>query len=585
MLLDKEITAEELKSFIGLLAGAQQGQGEEVSSALLRENIKRVKLGLLNYTIFSTVQTISTQLAQTSEDKAIWGQLILHPVAAGTFSLSPDKIKQLTNICEDIEELKKLLLQIDTDMAKRQEGVSITQRGILLGNFIQNLGDTLEGVAPEEKNQFTRQVGAVLDSLEPQLKTQILGAVAPEITKDKGNGIIHEIFQAMPDSQLVYLLVDALKEAGANSRCFNNLFNRALAKHKEPGLLLTFIRQEMHRTTQEGESEALSHWQHLEQLLIQQQETDELNKQYQKEIDALATSIQMQVPMVEEEEIGRLLKTLSPEPLRAAKAQLIVNLISQPHTTQTSTFLPSLVESLGEILDHFFTQKHFVTVGNLLREVFLALNDYPEESSVRKTMTSLFNTEDIQKLLKNLLKQCRTYDPKETTAIDSICQLYPEKAGGFLLDILVDLKDDNSPQAQWLSTTLASLGPGLNKILIRRLQGDAPDHVLPRLLTLATISADRDLSATVGQLLDHRSHEIRLKVISTLGKVRAERVVPRLAEIVLQKSWVKTKKMKSLQMAAAHALADIGTDEAREVLQQVVSQRSGDLQTLCQELV
>jgi len=271
--------------------------------------------------------------------------------------------------------------------------------------------------------------------------------------------------------------------------------------------------------------------------------------------------------------------------LRAAKAELIVNLISQPHTTQTATFLPTLIENLGEILEHFFSQKHFLTVGSLLREVFLALSDYPEETPVRKTMTSLFNTEDIQKLLKNLLKQCRTYDPKETTAIDSICQLYPEKAGGFLLDVLVDLKDADSPQAQWLSTTLASLGPGLTKILIRRLQGGAPDHALPQLLTLATISADKDLSTAVGQLLGHRNHEIRLKVISTLGKVRAERVVPRLAEIVLQKSWVKTKKMKSLQMAAAHALADIGTDEAREVLQQVIIQGSGDLQTLCQELV
>ena len=34
MLFEKEITTEELESFIGLLAAAQQGQGEEVSSAL-----------------------------------------------------------------------------------------------------------------------------------------------------------------------------------------------------------------------------------------------------------------------------------------------------------------------------------------------------------------------------------------------------------------------------------------------------------------------------------------------------------------------------------------------------------------------
>ena len=584
MLFEKEITAEELESFIGLLAAAQQGQGEEVSSALTHENIKRVRLGLLDYSIFSTVQTVATQVTQTSGDEAIWRQLILQPAGAGTFNLTPEQTKQLTRLSENAEELKKVLLQMDAKMVESQEGISVSQRGVLLANFIQNLGDILTDIAPIKRKLFARQVGTVLDSLEPQLRREILGAVAPDDIREQESDVVHDIIQAMPGNQLVYLLGGALRETGAKSRCFSNLFNRALAKYKEPGQLLTLIQQQMHQATQEGESRNLSHWQHLEQLLIQHQETEEFNVQYHKEIEALATSLNMKVPMAEEEEMGRLLKTLTPESLKPARAQLIIDLTGQPHTTRAEAILPSLLEGLGETLGPLFAQSKFLAVGNLLRKVFLALSNYPQQASVRKIIDSLLNTQEIRALLEDLLKRCRTYKPNETATIDAICQLFPEKAGGYLLDVLVELKDDDSPQGRWLSTTLGTLGPGLTGILSRKLQG-APDRALPQLLTMATMSADRNLATAVGQYLDHRDHEIRMQVITALGALRAERLVPRLTEIILQKSWVKTKKTKSLQTAVAHTLAAIATDEAREVLQQVVSQGSGELKALCQELV
>ena len=584
VLIEKEIPAEELESFIGLLAAAQQGQGEEVSSALTHENIKRVRLGLLDYSIFSTVQTVATQVTQTSGDEAIWRQLILQPAGAGAFSLSPEQTKQLTLLSEDPEELKKVLLQMDADMAEKQEGISVSQRGVLLANFIQNLGDILTGIAPIKRKLFARQVRTVLGSFEPQLRREILGAVAPDDIREQESDVVHDIIQAMPGNQLVYLLGGALRETGAKSPCFSNLFNRGLAKYKEPGQLLSLVQGEMDRATQEGESRNLSHWQHLEQLLIEQQETEESNVQYHKEIEALATSLNMKVPMAEEEEMGRLLKTLTPESLGPARAQLIIDLIGQPHTTRAEAILPSLLEGLGEILGPLFAQSKFLAVGNLLRKVFLALSNYPRQASVIKIIDSLLKTEEIRALLEDLLKRCRTYKPKETAVIDAICQLFPEKAGGYLLDVLVELKDDDSPQGRWLSTTLGTLGPGLTRILSHKLQG-APDRALPQLLTVATLSADRNLATAVGQYLDHRDHEIRMQVITALGALRAERLVPRLAEIILQKSWVKTKKMKSLQTAVAHTLAAIATDEAREVLQQVVSQGSGELKALCQELV
>jgi hypothetical protein len=585
ILINKEITNEELESFVGILGGAQQGQGEEVSLALPRENIRNARVGLLDYTVFSTVQTVATHLLQTGTDEAVWRQLILQPAGAGIFNLDQEQTNKITSICEDLEELKNLLLQMDSDMVEKQEGVSVAQRGILLGNFIQNLGNILSGIAPIKRKLFARHVGAVLDSVDPHLKTQILGAVAPDTAGEEDGDVVYEIFQTLSDSQLISLLVKALGEAGSKSLCFNNLLNRMLFKYKEPGLLLVLVRQEMDRVLRDGEAGVMTHWQHLEQILVQKQETEELDAQYHKEIEALATSIHMKAPMAEEEEMDRLKKTLKPEYFRSDKAHLIVELINQTSVTKENVFTPYLLENLREILGYFMGQSNFLTIGNLLREVFLALGDYPAESEIRKNVNDLINGEDIRVLLKNLLKRCHTYEPRETAAIDAICQLYPEKAGDFLLDILIENRNDDKPETSWLSATLTGLGPSLTKILNRRLQGGAPDHVLPQLLALAVMSGGSNLAVSIGQLLDHKNYSIRLEVISTLGKLKAEKAVPPLAEIVLQKSWVKTKKMKLLQIAAAKALAEIDTADARRALQQVINEGSPYLKTLCQELV
>jgi hypothetical protein len=61
--------------------------------------------------------------------------------------------------------------------------------------------------------------------------------------------------------------------------------------------------------------------------------------------------------------------------------------------------------------------------------------------------------------------------------------------------------------------------------------------------------------------------------------------VDRLQAILLDRSWITGKKMKSLQMDAAKALAEIGTIEAKGILHQMASEGSGDLTALCRELL
>jgi hypothetical protein len=58
-----------------------------------------------------------------------------------------------------------------------------------------------------------------------------------------------------------------------------------------------------------------------------------------------------------------------------------------------------------------------------------------------------------------------------------------------------------------------------------------------------------------------------------------------LEQILFQKSLLKSKKTKGFQMAAAQAMARIGTKEAHAALQRVAREGSGDLQTRCKELI
>jgi hypothetical protein len=566
LLLEKEVTTDELEAFIALLAGAGQGQGHEVGTGLPQENIRRISIGLLDYTVFSTVRSVAADLAGSSEDEAIWRQLIVQPAASASFNLTPEKIEQLRGLAHNPGELKKLLVQLDDNMKENQEGVSIMHRGIVLGNLIQNLGATFSLVDTGGREDLLGRLEGVLDALEPGLKAQIIGSVALDPLLERDTGVIQEIFQGMEDRQVIHLLHDALGRTGPRSPCFNNLFDRALARYRDAGLILNLIREEMNRATRERLPEALKHWQYLEQLLIQEKEAEQLNRQYLQEIKALATSIQMETPMVEDEEMDRLLRTLQPRSLMVPKGYLIVELMGRLPEEKSEAFVPSLLEGLGKTLSFLFQQKQHQTVGNLLRDAFLALTDFPGDALIRQTMNGLFNREEIAELLQSLLEKCRTYEPKETTAADAVCQLFPEKAGDFLIELMLEPEEDESPRGRWLTTTLAGLGPRLTRSLIRRLQ-EAPDGDLPRLIDVAVFIGDSQAVLPVEKLLDHKNHEIQIKAIGAIGRLHAEGAVPRLAEILKRKALIKKKKLKALQEAAAKALARIDSEASRKALE------------------
>jgi hypothetical protein len=582
--MDKKATTTELESLIELLAGAGQGQGEEVVAALPKENVSHVHVGLLDYGVFSSVQSVASSLSQSADDEAIWRQLIIQPAAMGTLHLPAEKIQQLVHLTEDVEDLKKLLLRLDRDMVDRQQNVSAAQRAALLGNFLHNLDKTLQNVDPGKRKPFALQVGAILDTLEPKLTVEILGTPSLEEGPEPGD-IVQLILEALSDRHVVYLLIDALRFTGSRSACFNNLFQRALSKYKDAALFLSLIRTEINRATLERKPGMLDHWQHLEQLVVRQQEIEEFNAEYHKQIDALASSIHMKAPLAEDEELERLQKSLLPAPLKARQAQLIIDITSQPHSTQQAeTFFPPLLGTLGEALKRLMDGEKHRAVGSLMRDLFHALTHIPHEAVARNKISTWFTTDQVHGLLSRLLDKCRTFDPQEMSPINAICNLFPEKAGHFLLDKLAENDDEDSAERVWLWTTLAGLGSKLNRSITQRLE-QAPDEELPDLIVLVSLLGDKSLALPLEELLEHKNHDIRTEAVRTLGRLQAERSVPRLAEVVLQKSLLKSKKTKALQLDAARALAAIGTDQARAVLEQVTEEGSGDLRDLCQELL
>ena len=108
--------------------------------------------------------------------------------------------------------------------------------------------------------------------------------------------------------------------------------------------------------------------------------------------------------------------------------------------------------------------------GNLLRQIFLSLNRFPKETVAREIIYSWLRAEEVRAVLKSLMEKCRTYGPQETSALTAVCQLYPEKAGGYLVELFLSLDDRNSAQYQWTLTTLASIAPRLTKILDQQFQ-------------------------------------------------------------------------------------------------------------------
>lgn len=585
LLFDKNLTIRELESFIECLAGAKQGQGDEVIAALPRENIRHVSLGIINYNIFSSVHAVAARLSSAGEDSAVWRQLILQPAGIGSFHLDLEKVKTIARLSEDLEALKKMLQQVDREMKTQIQDISLTQRGALLGNFLQNLCQILGAMGTQKTQEFSQRVAAALDSLESGLKTEILGSIPPPPGNGEETGFIHEMITGMPEEDLVYLLLEALRQSGANSACFTHLFKRVLLRFKTSKGLLELIATEMHRATQERRPASLNEWQHLEQLVVRHQETEEFNTQYQKAIEDLATSLKIQKPMIEQEEMARLGRTLDSEFLNLSKARLILDLLMHPHSAKLADlFLLPLLAAMGDTVKNLLNQQRPRLAGNLLRQVFLSLNRFPKETVAREIIYSWLRTEEVRAVVNSLMEKCRTYGSQETSALTAVCRLYPEKAGATLVELFLSLDDSNSAQYQWTLTTLASIAPHLNRRLDRQLQ-EASDASLPRLLELVDLIMDEKMAPALEGLLDHKDYAIRSMAVRTLGHLKCGKSVDRLGQILLDRSWIMGKKMKSLQMDAARALAEIGTEEAREMLARTVHEGSGELQDLCNELL
>lgn len=579
LLIGKRISSEELEAFVTILAGAKKGEGRDVVVALGRENVKNARIGLLDYAVFSTLQEMASRMIQEKEDEALWLQLILQPAGSGSFDLSEEQTQWLILLCHDPKGLREMFLKLDQDL----EGISLNQRGILFNNFIHNVGNILSRVDTAKRKSFAVTMVGILDSLGSRLKVQILGSTDPDDFLDRESDIVGEVLDELKDDQFLEVLQEAVREVGIRSAAFNNLFKSAISRYRDPDLLLESVRAKIRLAAEQRASQDLAYWQNLEQVLVRHKETAEFHARYRDQIEGLAASISIKGLTVEDQEIDRLLRTLGRDSLRRSKAGLIIDLISQGHEGLAKDLLPPLLDRLGELLGQLLGEKEYGVAGDLVKDVYLALGDYPEGHPVREKIDSLLSSEDVKPLFHGLLDQCNTYDAKQTGALDALCHLFPLKAGDLLTDLFLGLDDDQGDQARWIRTSLTRLGPQLGKQLIHRFE-EARDQDIPRLLDIAILCGSRNMVAEVIGFLQHPAHDVRLKAIEAAGALRAEEAVPLLKETALHKSFLRTKKQKSLQAASVNALAGIGTESARKVLEQVIREGPRDLRSLCQDL-
>jgi hypothetical protein len=581
LIIRKGATLQEIESFIETLAGAKPGQGQDIVTALHRENIGHIQVGLLDYSLLSGVESAVSRFIQGKKEAAIWRQLIFRPAMAGTYRFGEERMKDFLLLAENMDFLKRSLAELDGDLRNHVKGISPAQRGQVIGNFLQNASKCLASMDGQRRKDFAEKVSILLQSIRPEMRIWILGSPDSE-AKGEDRGVIQDLIERMDEQESVHLLIQALQECGGRTVIFDNIFQRIHGRFKDTATLLSLVRMEINRATQERRPGSLNFRQQLEQILIHRQESEDFNARYRKAIEDLATSLKIQKGMVEEEEMARLVRTLAPDSMKLFKARLIVDLIQEPHRREAMS-LP-LFQSMGETVKHFFSRGRPRLAANLLRQVFLSINQQSQKDFFSEEINSWLRTEDVHRLLKSLFEKCRTYEPREMSAISSICQLYPEKAGGFLIDLFMEVGDQESALGDWLMTMLASLGGQIAKALGTRI-GSAPDADLPPLLDLADLFGEPQIAPALENLLNHKDHEIRLQVIRILGHLKSERSVKPLSEIVLDGSWFTGKKTKLLQMEALEALAAFGTDDARAVLEKVASSGSGELRKLSLQIL
>ncbi len=275
----------------------------------------------------------------------------------------------------------------------------------------------------------------------------------------------------------------------------------------------------------------------------------------------------------------------SAEPLAGPRAEFerTLRAIASPPVFQT------LIPLLGGLdADDRSTLRSFVSLAPAAAAPVLldALVD-EEDPGKRREVVAL-----LQGLgsgaLPEMLQRLATAPPARARALlPLVAELRDPAAVPVLLGLLG--RDDAKMRRDALRALVSIDSPEVRRALPGLLEDRDTEIVQAAAAHLGALGSPETVRALLqgleaGFFLGRRAEEMQ-RAIFVLGRMRAAAAVKPLSELLRQRTWINRRAQENVSEAAAQALARIGGDEAKKVLEQAAAHGSEGLATTCRRLL
>ena len=284
--------------------------------------------------------------------------------------------------------------------------------------------------------------------------------------------------------------------------------------------------------------------------------------------------------------LRRLLQTnSSDEPLAGPRAELERSLpgIASPPVLQAMVSLLDSLDAEGRtVLRAFFAQVPAAAAPVLLD----ALVDEENPGRRREVVELLQGLGSA--VLAEMLRRLADAPPATVRALlPLVAELRDPAAAPVLLGLLG--RDDAIIRRDTLRALVSIDSPEVRRALPGLLQDRDTEIVQIAAAHLGGVGSPETVRTLLQELeagffLGRRAGEMR-RAIFVLGRMRAAGAVGPLAELLRQRTWVNRRIQEEIGEAAAQALARIGGDEAKKVLEQAVARGPEALAATCRRLL
>jgi hypothetical protein len=555
---------------------------------------------------------------------AVWEQVFASCLAGGSFALSDDAIRSLSEIAGDPQRLTALVSSVD---ARAIAGHGIPASTAALVRMLAGIAEAVEHTDHEQLENVLHNIAAALAQVSPEMMLELLSHRGAADAGDD-RPIVGQAVRRMSDQTIAAFLTRNVVKEGTSTQRLAEAFQALVPDRGRQSLLVGLAHDET-AASPLGQMDGFeSMWANVSTMLTSYSDESYVSEAYGRELSSARTQA-IEVDRVSDDPPDRIaawLVTVSGSAVRLLDLALLTDLLRieddeegwrdlmRPLVGQIEDLLlvgdfdaaadlvailvrehgpdgqPGRKAAAAAAIEHLaggVMMRHIVShlatledgpfervtalclaIGEMLVRPLAEALSSEERGQTRERLTALLiafgatGRQTVERLRSSPNPAVRR------TAI----YLLREFGGSDALPDLTVLLADTAPQVQ-REAVRAILGIGTEEAYAVLQQALATGTDLSRDTIMLAMSLVRDERATplFAYILDHIDHRgplqaIYLRAIEALGALRDPEAIDALRAALYRGEWWAPRRTALLRQAAATALARVGTPAAVDVL-------------------